>query len=193
MKLGENILELRKKKGLSQEQLGEKVNVTRQTISNWELNETSPNPEQLKLLSSVLEVSIDDLLDNDIKSIMESKISNTEKLAGLILKILKVMGVLILAFLIFIIFSLIIFNSNKSSNVVVEKENRMVDLECRLNNNDYNYSVEFDKDDNIINVVGSDFINSIIDNKKFNKRKALVQYVDTYFKDNGGQCYNVMY
>lgn len=193
MKLGENILELRKKKGLSQEQLGEKVNVTRQTISNWELNETSPNPEQLKLLSSVLEVSIDDLLDNDIKSIMESKISNTEKLAGLILKILKVMGVLILAFLIFIIFSLIIFNSNKSSNVVAEKENRMVDLECRLNNNDYNYSVEFDKDDNIINVVGRDFINSIIDNKKFNKRKALVQYVDTYFKDNGGQCYNVMY
>lgn len=193
MKLGENILELRKKKGLSQEQLGEKVNVTRQTISNWELNETSPNPEQLKLLSSVLEVSIDDLLDNDIKSIMESKISNTEKLAGLILKILRVMGVLILAFLIFIIFSLIIFNSIKSSNVVVEKETRMVDLECRLNNNDYNYSVEFDKDDNIINVVGSDFINSIIDNKKFNKRKALVQYVDTYFKDNGGQCYNVMY
>lgn len=193
MKLGENILELRKKKGLSQEQLGEKINVTRQTISNWELNETSPNPEQLKLLSSVLEVSIDNLLDNDIKSTMESKISNTEKLAGLILKILKVMGVLILIFLIFIIFSLIIFNSNKSSNVVVEKETRMVVLECKLDNNDYNYSVEFDKDDNIINVAGSDFINSVIDNKKFDKRKALVQYVDTYFKDNGGQCYNIMY
>lgn len=46
--LGENILKLRKKSGLSQEQLGEKVNVTRQTISNWELNETTPNPEQLK-------------------------------------------------------------------------------------------------------------------------------------------------
>ena len=46
MSLGNMILELRKKKGLSQEQLGEKVNVTRQTISNWELNETTPNPEQ---------------------------------------------------------------------------------------------------------------------------------------------------
>ena len=44
MKLGENILKLRKQNGLSQEQLGEKVNVTRQTISNWELNETTPNP-----------------------------------------------------------------------------------------------------------------------------------------------------
>ena len=48
MKLGEKILELRKKNGFSQEQLGEKINVTRQTISNWELGETSPNPEQLK-------------------------------------------------------------------------------------------------------------------------------------------------
>ena len=58
MKLGEKILELRKKNGFSQEQLGEKINVTRQTISNWELGETSPNPEQLKLLSKVLNVSI---------------------------------------------------------------------------------------------------------------------------------------
>lgn len=57
MSLGNKILELRKKNGLSQEQLGEKVGVTRQTISNWELEETTPNPEQLKHLSSVLNIS----------------------------------------------------------------------------------------------------------------------------------------
>ena len=51
MKLGDNIFKLRKDCKLSQEQLAEKVDVTRQTISNWELGETSPNPEQLKLLS----------------------------------------------------------------------------------------------------------------------------------------------
>ena len=49
MKLGENIFNLRKKQGLSQEQLGEIINVTRQTISNWELGETQPNPEQLMM------------------------------------------------------------------------------------------------------------------------------------------------
>ena len=38
MQLGNNIQTLRKKKGLSQEKLAEKINVTRQTISNWELN-----------------------------------------------------------------------------------------------------------------------------------------------------------
>ncbi len=64
MALGQNILNLRKKKGLSQEALGELVNVTRQTISNWELEETTPNPEQLKALSSVFNISIDKLLDN---------------------------------------------------------------------------------------------------------------------------------
>lgn len=53
MQLGKNIYNLRKKNGLSQEKLAEQINVTRQTISNWELGETSPNPEQLILLSNL--------------------------------------------------------------------------------------------------------------------------------------------
>ena len=65
MKLGDNILILRRKQGISQEKLGEEVNVTRQTISNWELGETMPNPEQLKALSKALKVSIDELLENE--------------------------------------------------------------------------------------------------------------------------------
>ena len=69
MRLGEKVLKLRKKFNISQEQLGEQVGVTRQTISNWELGETSPNPEQLKLLSKALNISIDELLENDIKSV----------------------------------------------------------------------------------------------------------------------------
>ena len=92
MILGKKILELRKKSGLSQEQLGDMVNVTRQTISNWELGETAPNPEQLKLLSKALNISIDELLDNDIQNVVVEKVSNTEKLAGLVLKILKFLG-----------------------------------------------------------------------------------------------------
>lgn len=66
MELGKNIYTLRKAKGFSQEKLAEKVNVTRQTISNWELGETSPNPEQLILLSGALDKSIDELVGNNI-------------------------------------------------------------------------------------------------------------------------------
>ena len=68
MQLGNNIYNSRKEKGLSQERLAEKINVTRQTISNWELGETSPNPEQLILLSKSLNKSIDELVGNEIES-----------------------------------------------------------------------------------------------------------------------------
>ena len=89
MNLGNKILQLRKKNGLSQEQLGEKVEVTRQTISNWELGETAPNPEQLKKLSKAFNVSIDEILDNESKEFLMNKISNTERLAGMIIKNIK--------------------------------------------------------------------------------------------------------
>lgn len=100
MSLGKNILTLRKKNGLSQEQLGEKVNVTRQTISNWELDETAPNPEQLKLLSKALQVSIDILVDNDIvANKMDKTIYNIAKFIGIFFLILLVID--IITFIIF--------------------------------------------------------------------------------------------
>ena len=45
---GNNLMELRKKNGYSQEDLANKLNVTRQTISKWELEQTSPNLKDLK-------------------------------------------------------------------------------------------------------------------------------------------------
>ena len=66
MGLNKNIYNLRKVKGFSQEYMAEQINVSRQTISNWELGETSPNPEQLLLLSKTLETSVDNLLGNDM-------------------------------------------------------------------------------------------------------------------------------
>ena len=56
------ILALRTKKGLSQDELAEKVFVTRQAVSRWETGETTPNTETLKLLSKLFDVSINTLL-----------------------------------------------------------------------------------------------------------------------------------
>ena len=52
------ILELRTKRGLSQDELAEKIMVTRQAVSRWENGETVPNTDTLKLLSKVFDVSI---------------------------------------------------------------------------------------------------------------------------------------
>lgn len=56
------ILELRNKKGLTQDELAEKVYVTRQAVSRWENGETTPNIETLKMLSKLFDVSINTLL-----------------------------------------------------------------------------------------------------------------------------------
>lgn len=56
------LLELRTKRGLSQDELAEKIFVTRQAVSRWENGETVPNTETLKLLSQFFDVSINTLL-----------------------------------------------------------------------------------------------------------------------------------
>ncbi len=56
------IFELRNKKGMSQDELAEKVFVTRQAVSRWENGNTTPNTEALKLLSKLFDVSINTLL-----------------------------------------------------------------------------------------------------------------------------------
>lgn len=65
------IYELRTKNGLSQDELAERLFVTRQAVSRWENGETVPNTETLKLLSKVFDVSINTLLGSPRKLICQ--------------------------------------------------------------------------------------------------------------------------
>ena len=65
------ILELRTKKGISQDELAERVFVTRQAVSRWENGETIPNTETLKLLSKFFNVSINTLLGSPRELVCE--------------------------------------------------------------------------------------------------------------------------
>lgn len=62
MSLGENLLYLRKKAGLSQEAVAEKLNVSRQTVSKWETDQTVPELIKAKLLSQLYNVSYNYLI-----------------------------------------------------------------------------------------------------------------------------------
>ena len=64
MVFNEQLICRRKQMGLSQEQLGNKIGVTRQTVSKWELGETTPELDKLIQLSQLFEVSIDELVGN---------------------------------------------------------------------------------------------------------------------------------
>ncbi len=71
METKEILLKLRNKAGLSQEELAEKVYVTRQAVSRWETGETLPNTETLKQLSRLYNVSINTLLGSPRKLICQ--------------------------------------------------------------------------------------------------------------------------
>lgn len=62
MEVGNKINQLRKLSGMTQEQLAEKLSVSRQTISKWESGSTSPDLESIIKLSKMFHVSLDDLL-----------------------------------------------------------------------------------------------------------------------------------
>ena len=77
MELGNHIKHYRNEKELSQEELAERVYVTRQTISNWENNKNYPDINSIVLLSEIFEVSIDNLIKGDLEQ-MKKKINSEE-------------------------------------------------------------------------------------------------------------------
>lgn len=80
MNLGNNLFQARKKVGLSQETVAEKLGVSRQTISKWETDETVPDIYQAKRLAKLYNLALDELIefDIDIKEI-EEVIKNTNE------------------------------------------------------------------------------------------------------------------
>lgn len=71
MSIGEKIVELRKKYHFTQEKLAEKIGVSRQTLSNWESNVTSPDLSQAKILCQYLKTSLDELANSDLEIICD--------------------------------------------------------------------------------------------------------------------------
>lgn len=111
--LGNKLVKLRKENKLSQDSLADKLGVTRQTISNWELNITKPDIIQIKNLSEIFNMSIDDLLDNNTKDIIEKKISNTEKLTNKTNKYIKITLITLYFIILIFLISLTIYFFNK--------------------------------------------------------------------------------
>lgn len=67
MRLGESLAQARKKAGLTQEAVAEKLGVSRQTISKWETDETLPDIRQSKKLADLYQVTLDELVAFDLE------------------------------------------------------------------------------------------------------------------------------
>ena len=69
MKFGDKLIALRKKKGLSQEELAEKLGVSRQSVSKWESNNTYPETDKIVQICNIFECTMDDLINDNITDV----------------------------------------------------------------------------------------------------------------------------
>ena len=97
--LSEKLYKLRKNSGLSQEQLAEKLNVSRQAISKWESGTAVPESEKLIIISNYFDVSVDYLLKDDEEDKPKAQDSAIEEkpkmLAGIIICIAGIISMVI--------------------------------------------------------------------------------------------------
>ena len=119
MEFNNKLYELRKQKGFSQEELANRLNVSRQTVSKWEVGESSPDMEKLIAISDLFEVSLDELVKGEAPKQSESsglyadirqnvltddnkkKAKRTLKLAGIIAGIILLID--IISFVVYVI------------------------------------------------------------------------------------------
>ena len=98
--IGATIKELRKRSGMSQQELADKLNTTNFTISKWENNITTPDIYYLKNISKIFKITIDDLMNNNIDK------RNTDKTN-------IIAGIAVIELIIIIVISAIAINNNK--------------------------------------------------------------------------------
>ena len=83
MKFNEKLLEIRKKQGLSQEELGMELQVSRQTISKWESGQSYPDFQRLVMLSDYFNITLDELVKGiDVQDVREKNMTD-EKVASI--------------------------------------------------------------------------------------------------------------
>ena len=186
--LGEKIISERKKCKLSQEDLAEKLGITRQTISNWELNETSPDLKQASKLCDIFNISLDELTGKE--NAILTRLDKTESNSKLIIKLVKTVGITLgtLIFILLCIVSIYIYSTNYyTAEPTATGEGRF----CYYNGKISDYTVMKNNSDGSLSYDVGD-INIINDldlyNIKTGAPKEVLEKIVKYIKDNGGTC-----
>ena len=117
MNFNEKLIELRKSKGLSQDELGQRLGVSRQTISKWELAQSYPDFQRIVLLSDFFGLSLDALVkDIDVQDVREKNLNEkmlneiyddvktTKETINTVINFFAVFGIVGISILLLIIF-----------------------------------------------------------------------------------------
>ena len=192
MNLGKKLINLRKQEKMTQEKFAEIIGVTRQTISNWELNTTRPDLTQIEKISKLFHISIDELLDNDIQNIIVEKVNKTEKIVNKNTKTIKILLITIYFILLVSSLAIIIYYSTKKDFT----KSYQTEIFCDANYKDkisndrikekIKISVEFEENPEYLETG-----NQTIDNQMKSIPFIVISYYNDYSKeyDTGDKYY----
>lgn len=178
MNLGKKITNLRKKEKITQEQFAELIGVTRQTISNWEQNITKPDIDQIKDISNMFHISIDELLGNDIKNIFIEKVNKTENIVN---KNTKNIRILVITIYFILLISSILVTIYLLTKKDFTKEYQS-EFRCTSKENTY-----------LVSVVEEDYYEQIETDKQYNENLVNSEYfIEISELDKSKYMYNVL-
>ena len=202
MKFGDKLLKLRKLNGMSQEDLAEKLNVTRQTISKWELEQSKPDMgkflEISKLFKVDLEILTNDNLDIDSKNNVNSYVGNKTNNSKQAIIIISIIFVFFIVISVTFIISFINIGKSKMNSVLnVGKDisNNVIGIanSSNLNNildtsmeyaNSVNFNTRFEA---YKGIKGGFFVkvllNKVFENNKDNERMITIKYKEISTSD----------
>lgn len=141
MKFSEKLIKLRKQKGLSQEDLGNQINVSRQAISKWESEQANPEIEKVKEISKLFNVSIDYLLNDKIDEPRKEVLKVNDKIKKAIISLFLIIIIIYLLIAVYK-FSILLKYSIKA-NKINDYDNCSIIATTVINNRINNHVSEF--------------------------------------------------
>ena len=207
MRFNEKLIKLRKEYGMSQEQLGFELNVTRQTVSKWELGISKPEMDKLVEISKLFGVSVDELINEGEKEKMNGNYqTDNNDYVGVDSRYIpkndgyssdnndreqdrlkkekyiktgkRFVGTYLIFFIIISIFSILMFGFGMFNFFKIQKESGKSKI------NGYNYNFENSGGINETKHEVERLVNDIIKNNNNNQNKIMVNYNGKELKSN---------
>lgn len=171
MDIGNRILEFRKQKNLSQEDLAEKIGVTRQTISKWELGDTAPDIKQINKIAESFDIDLSDILNCEKKNVKKKVITWFLIICSIIT---------VIAFF-KLIYNIGYNNASKSSTLYIK---------CYIKEKEYNVALSYWNDSKTVyQIDGSPVLYNIISKHYRNSSVIkIINIINEFATSENGYC-----
>lgn len=206
--LSENIKTLRKQKGYSQEQLADRLNVVRQTVSKWEKGYSVPDADMLEELADIFEVQVGDLLGKeiltqekttDIGELVKQLTILNEYFAEKVRKRKKAKRVLkklcSIIFIVAILFSMYLgIGFLASQGHEIFRDEVSISIICKLEDEEYRITMNAWKDTDEIHSISKpndmpEAVSDVSGDNLFDlSADDALKEIESFFKEKGGSC-----